>query len=92
VYSKEEKMNLNNFIFKDFCELRLHCFENNEILLENYKKIIEYNDIQIKILTSMIIITVWGENLHINILDKNSVCINGKIENIEFTEIGVNKK
>jgi hypothetical protein len=40
----------------------------------------------------MIIITVWGENLHINILDKNSVCINGKIENIEFTEIGVNKK
>lgn len=58
--------------------------DNEEIILENCKKILEYNDIYLKVKTSTIVFGVWGENLRIDDFNFNGLIIRGKIHSIEF--------
>lgn len=80
-------MNLKKTPCSELITTNTYCCENNEILVENCVKVIEYNSIQVKLFGKGIVITVWGENLEINTLDKTSVLVCGKIQNIEFEEV-----
>ena len=59
----------------------------NEILIENYKNILEYQDILIKINTFEGAITIYGYNLKLEQMTDEDIKINGKIDSIEFEKI-----
>ena len=56
----------------------------DEILIENYKNILEYQDILIKINTYEGAITIYGFNLKLDQLTDEDIKVNGKIDTIEF--------
>ena len=59
----------------------------DEILIENYKNILEYQDILIKINTYEGAITIYGFNLKLDQLTDEDIKVNGKIDTIEFERI-----
>lgn len=54
----------------------------SELMVENYKGIIEYEDYLIKINTFIGIIKVEGTKLDLNQITENDVVINGEIEKL----------
>ena len=59
----------------------------NEIIIENYKNILEYQDILIKINTFEGAITIYGFNLKLEEMTDEDIKVIGKIDTIEFEEI-----
>ena len=59
----------------------------DEILIENYKNILEYQDILIKINTFEGTITIYGFSLKLEQMTDEDIKIIGKIENIEFERV-----
>lgn len=59
----------------------------NEILIENYKNILEYQDILIKINTFEGAITIYGFNLRLEQMTDEDIKVIGKIDSIEFERI-----
>ena len=72
VASSDIKMTLNGF---------------DEILIENYKNILEYQDILIKVNTFEGAVTIYGFNLKLENLTDEDIKIKGKIDTIEFERI-----
>ena len=56
----------------------------NEILIENYKNILEYEEIYIRINTYIGVININGFELSLNQMTGDDIMITGKIEKIEF--------
>ena len=59
----------------------------DEILIENYKNILEYQDILIKVNTFEGAITIYGFNLKLEEMTDEDIKVNGKIDSIEFERI-----
>lgn len=59
----------------------------NEILIENYKGILEYQEFYIRISTHIGIININGFNLGLNEMSSEDIMITGKIESIDFETI-----
>ena len=59
----------------------------DEIFIENYKNILEYQHILIKINTFEGAITIYGFNLKLEQMTDEDIKIIGKIDNIEFEKI-----
>ena len=72
VTSSDVKLTLNGF---------------DEILIENYKNILEYQDILIRVNTFEGAITIYGFNLKLDQLTDEDIKVNGKIDTIEFERI-----
>lgn len=72
VASSDIKLTLNGF---------------DEILIENYKNILEYQDILIKVNTFEGAITIYGFNLKLEQMTDEDIKVNGKIDSIEFERI-----
>ena len=56
----------------------------NEMLIENYKGILEYEAFYIKINTYIGVINVNGFNLKLNQMTEEDILIKGKIDSIDF--------
>ena len=56
----------------------------NEIILENYKGILEYEEFFIRVCTHIGNININGFELKLNQISDESVSITGKIENLDF--------
>lgn len=59
----------------------------DEILIENYKSILEYQDILIKINTFNGVVTIYGFNLKLEQMTDEDIKVKGKIETIELEGI-----
>lgn len=59
----------------------------NEMLIENYKGILEYQEFFIRISTYSGIININGFNLKLNEMTSDDLMITGKIETIDFESI-----
>ncbi len=59
----------------------------NEVLIENYKNILEYQDVLIKVNTFEGAISVYGFNLKLEQLTDEDIKVNGQIDTIEFEKI-----
>lgn len=59
----------------------------NEMLIENYKGILEYQEFFIRISTYSGIININGFNLKLNEMTSDDLMIIGKIETIDFESI-----
>lgn len=57
---------------------------NGQIVIENYKGIIEYDSEKIRINTAMGLIKIFGQNLEINTVTNEEILITGKVSNVEF--------
>ncbi|MBE5806214.1 MAG: sporulation protein YqfC [Clostridiales bacterium] len=58
-----------------------------EVLIENYKGILEYQDFFIRIQTHIGIININGYKLTLEEMTIDDVLVKGKIENIDFESI-----
>ena len=58
-----------------------------ELVIENYKNILEYEEIFIKINTYIGAININGYNLKLIQMNKEDIMITGKIDSIDFEEI-----
>ena len=56
----------------------------DEILIENFKGILEYEDYFARISTSIGIININGFNLKLNQMTDDDIVVKGKIENLDF--------
>lgn len=59
----------------------------NEMLIENYKGILEYQEFYIRISTHIGILNINGFNLNLTEMTTDDILITGKIETIDFEEI-----
>ncbi len=57
---------------------------HEELLIENYKGIIEYTDERLRVNTSAGVIRVEGRGLYLKLITSESMTINGNIMKIEF--------
>lgn len=55
-----------------------------ELLVENYKAILEYQDFYIRLSTNIGIININGFELNLNEMTNDDILITGKIEGIDF--------
>ena len=58
--------------------------------IENYKNILEYQDILIKVNTFEGVVTIYGFNLKLDEMTEDNLKITGKIENMDFEKRGLN--
>ena len=56
----------------------------DEILIENFKGILEYEDFFVRISTTIGNININGFNLKLNQMTDDDILVSGKIENIDF--------
>lgn len=59
----------------------------DEVLIENYKNILEYQDILIKANTFEGAISIYGFNLKLEQMTDEDIKVNGQIDTIEFEKI-----
>ena len=59
----------------------------NEMLIENYKGILEYQEFYIRISTYIGIININGFNLNLTEMTSDDIMITGKIDNVDFEEL-----
>ena len=59
----------------------------DEILIENYKNILEYQDVLIKLNTFEGSITIYGFDLKLEQLTDEDIKVKGKIDTIEFEKV-----
>lgn len=71
---KEVYSNIPNFIITGF----------EEIIIENYKGILEYEDYYIRINTFIGIVNINGINLKLEKMTEDNIKITGKIESIDI--------
>ena len=75
-------------IFLNEDKTSIHIAGNYEILLENCRRIEEYNEVFIKVKTKKLYIEVWGNQLRAFDFKTDSLIIRGKISRIELIEKG----
>lgn len=63
----------------------LSIYGRNSLLLENYRKILEYSDTVIRIQTKQYYVNVFGNDLRIQYYTKEEMKINGVFLRIEFS-------
>ena len=56
----------------------------NELILENYKGILEYEDYYVRVNTYIGIVNIHGTNLRLEKMTEDNIKIIGKIESIEI--------
>lgn len=56
----------------------------DEVLIENFKGILEYEDYFARISTSIGIININGFNLKLNQMTDDDILVSGRIENLDF--------
>lgn len=61
---------------------------NHEVLVEGCKKILEYNDVFIKVKTWDMIIQVWGSGLKVSDFNSNGIYVFGNIQSVELIKNG----
>ncbi len=61
--------------------------DNDHLEIENCKKILEYNDIYVKLRTSTLIISIWGQNIKISDYNTDGIIVDGKFSSIEFENL-----
>ena len=82
-YSRVSKfLEIPREVISDIPKITITGFD--EIFVENFKGILEYEDFFTRISTSLGIININGFNLKLNQMTDNDIMVCGKIENIDF--------
>ncbi len=74
----KKKLYLNTYI---------NLSDNTHMEIENCKKILEYNDIYVKLKTSTLMISIWGQNINISDYNTDGLIVDGIFTSIEFENL-----
>ena len=85
-----EFLEIPNEVISNTPKITMNGFD--EIIIENYKNILEYEEFYIKVNTYIGALNINGFNLTLNQLNKEDIMITGTIENIDFEKIKKKKK
>ena len=80
-----EFLEIPNEVISNMPKITMNGFD--EIIIENYKNILEYEEFYIKVNTYIGALNINGFNLTLNQLNKEDIMITGTIENIDFEKI-----
>ena len=69
---------------KTYNNTYINLTDNNHMEIENCKRILEYNDLYIKIRTSTLTVCIYGQNLDVSDYNNDGIIIDGKFSSIEF--------
>ena len=74
----------------EFCSVSttLHIVENRDVLVENCRRILELNDVLVRLRTGRLSIQIWGQGLTVTDLNAGGVRVSGEIRNVELTPVG----
>ena len=61
---------------------KITTYNDNQVIIENYKGILEYTNDKIRIKTPGRILCLSGEKLFINAITENDILIEGKFHNV----------
>lgn len=75
--SVKKKISLNS---------QISIIDNQKVLIENCKSVLEVNENLVRILSSDFEINVWGNDLNLTNYSSNAVSVNGKIKSMEIIE------
>lgn len=64
----------------------MHIESNKEILIENCRRIEEYNEVFMRLISGGLCIQIWGSDLKAYDFKTKGLIIRGKISQIEFIE------
>jgi sporulation protein YqfC len=83
--------NITAFLQKKFYfNTHILLTDNNRLEIENVQKILEYNENFIKVRTSTLILSVWGNSLSADDYNMSGIVICGDISSIEFEKFKEN--
>ncbi len=86
-YSRVSKfLEIPREVISDIPKITVTGFD--EIFIENFKGILEYEDFFVRISTSVGNININGFNLKLNQMTDNDILVTGKIENLDFESKG----
>ena len=72
-------------VFSNIPKITVLGFE--QMMIENYKAILEYQDFYIRLSTEIGILNINGFNLHLKEMTTDDLQISGKIDSIDFETI-----
>lgn len=64
----------------------MHLDSNRELLIENCRRIEEYNEVFMRLISGDLCIQIWGSNLKAYDFKTKGLIVRGKITQIEFIE------
>ena len=65
-----------------------NCFARRDVLVENCRRILELNDVLVRLRTGRLSIQIWGQGLTVTDLNAGGVRVSGEIRNVELTPVG----
>ena len=72
-------------VYSDIPKISLIGFE--ELIVENYKGILEYEEFFVRVSTYVGIVSINGYNLNLETMTNDDIKVTGKIESIDFERI-----
>lgn len=69
-----------------YLDTYLHLHGNEELRLENCRKILEYNDVCVRLQTNDMTIEIWGTGLRVYDYNDSSVLVTGKLTGLGLKE------
>lgn len=66
----------------------MHIESNKELIIENCRRIEEYNEVFMRLVSGRLCIQIWGSNLKAYDFRTKGLIVRGKISQIEFIERG----
>lgn len=73
-------------------ETSLQIYDNRRIVLSRCRRIIEYNDIYLRVDAGSVIIDVWGCGLMVDDYGTEGIDVRGSISSVEFSDVPGKKK
>lgn len=83
--SKGWKAAAQRLLFQD---TYLYLRGGSELRVENCRRILEYNEVLVRLRTADMTVEVWGEGLRVFDYNEKSVLVRGKISSIRLAEKG----
>lgn len=71
---------------KDFINInsQIQITGNSRVLVDGCKKILEYNDIFVKVQTAELTVQIWGSELSVNDFGSDVIYVHGNIQSVEL--------
>lgn len=79
---------------RDFLSLHaaMQMIDNRALLVESCKKILELDDVSVRLHTGKLEVQIWGRNLHVTDLNAGGVRVHGIIQSVELKPRRVSQK
>ncbi len=69
-----------------YLDTYVHMMGNHELRLDNCMKILEYNEVLVRLQTRDMLVVIWGTGLEVSDYNDSSVIVRGTIDSVQLQE------